>query len=324
MAAALYTASATIAEAHEDDIWHACWVPGKHQLASAGSDETVKIWDAQSGECVSTLKDGDHAITSLDIDPQGAQALTASMDHKLRVWDLGSGSGQEGARPAQVIDAGPINAWKARFVRRRGGEGAGDAGPLIAASSGHGVVTLWSAASGRKVRELNTSRPKFLYALAASGDGAKVACAGAGGRVCVFDTESGAMSCTFSGHSDNVRSVAFSADSTLLVTASDDKQIQLHDTRHGSPVATFLGHYGWVLSAELHPGGMYIASGSVDTKVKIWDVAQRACVETHDQHTQAVWSVAWQRSSDEAAATRPMLASVSEDRSISIYDPLLA
>ncbi|KAJ1730571.1 hypothetical protein LPJ61_002942 [Coemansia biformis] len=324
MASALYTASAVIADAHEDDIWHVCWIPGKHRLASAGSDEVVKIWDAQSGECVGSLKGSDHAITSLDVDAQGTQALTASMDHRLRVWDLGADGEPASTQPALTIDAGAINAWKARFVRGRAGEDGSGTGALIASSSGHGVVNLWSAGTGAKVRELNTSRPKFMYALAASADGTKVACAGVGGQVYVFDTESGALSCTFSGHSDNVRSISFSADSTLLVTAADDKQIQLHDTRHGNPVATLLGHYGWVLSAEMHPSGMYIASGSVDTKLKIWDVAQRACVETHGQHSQAVWGVAWQRSSDEVAATRPMLASVSEDRSISLYDPLLA
>ncbi|KAJ2780365.1 hypothetical protein H4R18_003497 [Coemansia javaensis] len=321
MASVLYAAGAAIADAHEDDIWHACWVPGTHRLASAGSDETVRIWDAQSGECAGTLRDGDYAITSLDIDAQGAQALTASMDHKLRLWSLADAAANGGAAsPTLTIDAGPINAWKARFVRAQGGE----AEPLLAASSGRGVVGLWSARTGAAVRELDTSRQKFLYALAVSPDGAKIACGGVGGQVFVFDVEAGTLGCTFSGHSDNVRSVAFSADSTLVLTGSDDKQVQLHDARHGSPVATLLGHHGWVLSAEMHPTGAYIASGSADTKVKIWDVAQRASVETHSQHAQAVWCVAWQRSSDEAAAPRPMLASVGEDRAVCFYDPVLA
>ncbi|KAJ1839267.1 Ski complex subunit Rec14 [Coemansia sp. RSA 2708] len=319
MSSALYTASATIDNAHEDDIWHTCWIPGKHQLASAGCDEVVKLWNAQSGECTGTLKDGDHAITSLDIDAQGTQLLTSSMDHKMRVWHL-DGSNQDQTAPAQTIDTGAIGAWKSRFVPRRNEESTS----LIASSTDRGTVKLWSAKSGKQVSELNTSRPKFLYALAVSPDGAKIACAGVGSQVYLFDVESGALSCTFSGHSDNVRSAAFSADSMLLVTASDDKQIQLHDARFGSPAATFMGHYGWVLSAEMHPSGAYIASGSMDAKVKIWDVAQRACVETHSQHSQAVWSVAWQRSSDDVAVARPMLASAGEDHSVSLYDPLLA
>ncbi|KAJ2007241.1 WD repeat, SAM and U-box domain-containing protein 1 [Coemansia thaxteri] len=244
------------------------------------------------------------------------------MDNTIRVWNVGSRKALTDAKPILTIDAGPINAWRSRFVARKSEDA--NVAELIASSTDGGTVKLWSLEDGSQLRELNTSRPSFMYALAVSPDNTKVACAGVGSHVYVFDVESGSLLCTFSGHSDNVRSVSFSADSSLLVSASDDKQIQLHDVRHGSPVTTLLGHYGWVLSAEMHPSGAYIASGSVDTKVKIWDMAQRTCVETHSQHSQAVWSVAWQRSSDDVATTRPMLASVSEDCSINLYDPMLA
>ncbi|KAJ2025281.1 Ski complex subunit Rec14, partial [Coemansia sp. S2] len=254
--------------------------------------------DAQNGECVGKLKDGNYAITSVDVNRQGTRALTSSMDNTLRVWDISTRKSLNDAKPLLSINAGPINAWKSRFVSRKG-DGDDVPADLIASSTDSGMVKLWSLEDGSAVRELNTSRPNFMYALAVSPDGTKIACAGAGSHVYVFDTEAGMLLCTFSGHSDNVRSVSFSADSSLLVTASDDKQIQLHDVRHGSPVTTLLGHHGWVLTAEMHPSGAYIASGSVDTKVKIWDVAQRACVETHSQHSQAVWGVAWQRSSDD-------------------------
>ncbi|KAJ2788091.1 Ski complex subunit Rec14 [Coemansia interrupta] len=323
MSSALYTSGAAIDQAHEDDIWHARWFPGKNMLATAGSDETVKIWDSQTGECLATLKDSDYAITSLDINAQGTRILTSSMDNKMRVWNIDDslGSSSESSSPALTIDAGPINAWRSRFLQTVSETGAKE---MLASSTSTGTVKLWSTTKGREVREFNTSRPNFLYALAVSPDGTKVACASAGNHVYVFDTESGSLSSTFSGHSDNVRSVSFSADSSLLVTASDDKQIQLHDARYGSTVSTFSGHHSWVLSAEIHPDGKYIASGSLDTKVKIWDIGQRKCMETHSQHSQAVWGVAWQQSSDDVVTMRPKLASVGEDRSIHFYDPLLA
>ncbi|KAI9504246.1 WD40-repeat-containing domain protein [Coemansia spiralis] len=315
MASALYAPSANIEQAHEDDIWHARWIPGKNVLATAGSDEVVKLWDAQTGNCSGMLKDGDHAITSLEINAQGTQALTSSMDGKIRVWDIENSSKEtKSSKPALIIDANcSTNAWKACFRKE-----------LIASSTDHGTIKLWALETGKEVSELNTSRPNFLYSLAISPDATKIACGSVGGHVYVFDTAKGSLFCTFSSHSDNVRSIAFSADSSLLVTGSDDKQIQVHDVRYGSPIATFLGHYSWVLSAQMHPNGKYIASGSVDTKVKIWDVAQRACVETHGQHSQAVWNVAWQQSSEKEAINRPMLASVGEDCSIHFYDPLLA
>ncbi|KAJ1935738.1 Ski complex subunit Rec14 [Linderina macrospora] len=329
MSSALYSAGALISQAHEDDIWHASWIPGQHRLATAGSDEVVKIWDVQSGECTQQLASSNYAITSLDVNKQGTRMVTSSMDNKMRVWDISTlSSGQVQSTPMLEIDVGAINAWKARFVGETTVYGDDDTAStrseMIASSTDKGKVRLWSVDKGTLISELSTSRPNFMYALAASPNGALVACAGVGSSVYVFDTVTGSLVSTFAGHSDTVRSVSFSSDSGLLISASDDKQIQVHDVRHGSAVATMLGHTGWVLAAEMHPDGQYIASGSVDTKVKIWDFAQRACVETHSQHSQAVWGVGWQRESDKVAISRPMLASVGEDCSVQIYDPLLA
>ncbi|KAJ2702793.1 hypothetical protein FB645_004157 [Coemansia sp. IMI 203386] len=324
MSSALYASGVSVDQAHEDDIWHAKWFPGKNTLATAGSDEVVKIWDAKSGDCLGSLKDSDFAVTSLDVNAQGTRVLTSSMDNKMRIWNIDNSSSSGSlatAKPALTIDAGPINAWKSRFVRIVGEDGYKE---VVASSTNCGTIKLWSSIDGRNIQELNTSRPNFIYALAVSPDGKKIACAGVGSHIYVFDIEAGALSCTFSGHSDNVRSVSFSADSSLLVTASDDKQIQLHDVRSGSAIMSLSGHQSWVLSAEIHPDGQYIASGSLDTKVKIWDIAQRKCMETHSQHSQAVWGVAWQHSSDEVVTMRPMLASVGEDSSVRFYDPLLA
>ncbi|KAJ2345086.1 Ski complex subunit Rec14, partial [Coemansia sp. RSA 2671] len=202
MSSALYAAGAAIDQAHEDDIWHSCWVPGKHRLLTAGSDE---------------LKGGNYAITSVDVNRQGTRALTSSMDNTMRVWDISTRKSLNDAKPLLTLNAGPINAWRSRFVSRKGEADTPD--DLLASSTDSGTVKLWSLEDGRPIRELNTSRPNFMYALAVSPDGTKVACAGVGSHVYVFDTEAGMLLCTFSGHSDNVRSVSFSADSSLLVTA---------------------------------------------------------------------------------------------------------
>ncbi|KAJ2397102.1 Ski complex subunit Rec14 [Coemansia sp. RSA 2559] len=329
MSSALYVPSASIEPAHEDDIWNSRWIPGRNVLATAGSDEVVKVWDAQTGECTRMFKDGDYAITSLETNAQGTRALTSSMDGKIRVWDIEKLDKQSSKadKPILTIDAkSSTNAWKACFIAKTSSESdsAEILAEVIASSTDRGVIKLWSADDGREIGEMNTSRPSFLSSLAVSPDSTKVACGSASGDIYVFDAAAGSLHCTFSSHSGNVRSISFSEDSGLLVTSSDDKQIQVHDVRYGSPVATLLGHYGWVMSAEMHPSGKYIASGSVDSKVKIWDVAQRACVETHNQHSQAVLSVAWQRSSETAAISRPMLASAGEDCSVRFYDPLLA
>ncbi|KAF2788429.1 WD40 repeat-like protein, partial [Melanomma pulvis-pyrius CBS 109.77] len=41
---------------HSDSVSSVAFSPDLTQLASGSGDQTVKIWDASSGECLSTLK----------------------------------------------------------------------------------------------------------------------------------------------------------------------------------------------------------------------------------------------------------------------------
>ncbi|KAJ1934756.1 WD repeat-containing protein 61, partial [Linderina pennispora] len=213
MSSALYSAGALIDQAHEDDIWHASWISGQHKLATAGSDEVVKIWDVQSGECMQQLRGSDYAITSLDVNKQGTRLLTSSMDNKIRLWDIESlDSTRTQTSPLLEIDAGAINAWKSRFINETTVYGEDDTtstrSSMIGSCTDKGKVRLWSLDKGALVSELSTSRPNFMYAMAASPDGALVACAGVGSSVYVFDTVTGSLVSTFAGHSDNIRSIS--------------------------------------------------------------------------------------------------------------------
>jgi dipeptidyl aminopeptidase/acylaminoacyl peptidase len=77
---------------------------------------------------------------------------------------------------------------------------------------------------------------------------------------------------TFRGHTDVVRSVAFSIDGEYIVSGSRDKTVKLWSVSSGSEIMTFRGHAGYVLSVCLSPGGRQIVSaGAEDRTVKIWD-----------------------------------------------------
>src|SRR4051794_28248461 len=43
-------------EGHRGVVWSACFSHDSARLASASDDKTVKIWDANSGECLQTLE----------------------------------------------------------------------------------------------------------------------------------------------------------------------------------------------------------------------------------------------------------------------------
>ena len=75
------------------------------------------------------------------------------------------------------------------------------------------------------------------------------------------------------GHTDRVRSVAYSPDGRRLITASHDGTARVWDASTGRQIFVLKGHGGPVLSAAFSPDGRRVATGSYDRTARIWDAA---------------------------------------------------
>ncbi|WP_319056764.1 nSTAND1 domain-containing NTPase [Streptomyces europaeiscabiei] len=96
-----------------------------------------------------------------------------------------------------------------------------------------------------------------------------------------------------SGHTDEVRAVAFSPDRNTLATGSADKTVRLWDPATGKTRTTLKGHTDQVTSVAYSPDGHTLATGSADKTVRLWDPATGKTRTTLKEHTQPVTSVAY-------------------------------
>ena len=114
------------------------------------------------------------------------------------------------------------------------------------------------------------------------------------------------------GHSNSVRSVAFSPNNLKVASGGWDKKVKLWQASDGSLLRTFTNHVNNVESVAFSPDSDYLASGSWDRTVKIWRLSDDSDPRTLAEHTDWVKSVCF--SSDGVR-----LASASYDQTVIIW-----
>src|SRR5271156_1170645 len=77
-------------EGHSSMVISVAFSHDSARLASASGDQTVKIWDASSGECLQTLKGHSGSVSSVAFSHDSARLASASDDKTVKIWDASS------------------------------------------------------------------------------------------------------------------------------------------------------------------------------------------------------------------------------------------
>ncbi|KAF2690614.1 WD40 repeat-like protein [Lentithecium fluviatile CBS 122367] len=266
------------------------------RLASASDDETVKIWDASSGECLQTLESHRSYVRAVAFSHNSTRLASASYDKTVKIWDASSGE------CLQTLEAYYEPVQSVAFSH--------DSTQLASAS--YKTVKIWDVSSGECLQTLEGHRG-YVRSVAFSHDSTRLALVSYDKTVKIWDASSGECLQTLEGHRSSVRSVAFSHDSTRLASASYDKTVKIWDASSGECLQVLEGHRDPVQSVAFSHDSTRLASASDDETVKIWDVSSVECLQTLEVHRGYVQSVAFSYDS-----TR--LASASYDRTVKIWD----
>ncbi len=290
--------------------------PAGREIATAGDDGVIRLWDAASFRMTRALKGHAGAIYALDYWTDGTLLASAGWDGKVKLWDL-RGSDRSltldaGARQYAVAFApepslkylasagedGVVRIWnlqsrelaKSRLDHPSADPARAAVRSLSYAPSGSGEFV--SAGFDGKIRFYRTSgaiEAKDAYGrkalrVAYAPDGARVVAAGSDaefGAPKLFDVRSGAAR-PLVGHRDYVVAANWSPDSRRIVTGGGgrDKSVNLWDADSGRLLASFAGHQEDVEAVAFFPGGTRLISASEDRTIKVWDIAERRLLLT--------------------------------------------
>ena len=65
---------------HELFVWSVAFSPDGTRLASGSGDETVRLWDVETGEEIATLRGHEHFVYSVAFSPDGTRLASGGPD----------------------------------------------------------------------------------------------------------------------------------------------------------------------------------------------------------------------------------------------------
>src|SRR6185436_4742932 len=212
-------------------------------VAQALDDGSVKLWNTETRE-FNKLKVSEWPLELVVLSPDGATLVTGERGRNLRLWDLRNATNT----------ALTTETHRVLFSRD---------GRTLATFQRGSAIQLWDVAT----RSLRTNLPVnaslgFEAASAFSADGRTLVIACGDDTIRLLEVATGKVLGAFTGHKQNVSSVALSPDGKTLASASDDSTLKFWNVASQQELLTVQRLGGGLRALTFSPDGRALAAGT--------------------------------------------------------------
>ncbi|MDJ0705255.1 MAG: serine/threonine-protein kinase [Leptolyngbyaceae cyanobacterium MO_188.B28] len=233
---------------HTDDVWSVAISTEGETLVSGSQDQSIKVWDSQSGILKRTISGHAGAVQFVALSPDNQRVVSASADQTIKVWELQTG------KSIYTLTGHEDTIWSVAISPDS---------RLLASSSADRTIKLWNFRTGKLIRTLQRHTDE-VFSVAFGPTGRLLASASQDKTIKLWDVAIGQEVNTLKGHNDSVRAIAFDPRGEKLASASWDRTVKLWDAQTGKELTTLSGHTDRVMSLAFSPDGQTLVSGSAD------------------------------------------------------------
>ncbi|MEM7536476.1 MAG: hypothetical protein AAF639_30105 [Chloroflexota bacterium] len=249
--------------------------PDGAHIVSAGFDGRIRIWDAWTGQVLTTLggQNGEQKgfTWSVAYHPDGKRLASAGSDAIIRLWDVETG--EEVAQFTAHADGD--SAYKTVRTVAFSSDGK-----RLVSGSDDKTVRIWDVETGAELLRLEGHK-HHVDTVAFHPDGQTVVSGSGDSTIRLWDARTGESLAVLTGHSRGTSTVAISPNGRHIISGGADDTVRIWDAYTGRQLTQLDGHIANVTALAISPDGQTIVSGSgsPDNSLILWSMPERLVLE---------------------------------------------
>jgi len=311
---------------HTDFVNAVAVTPDGKRIISGSSDNTVKVWDLNTGAEVLTFTGHASPVNAVAVavTPDGTRVISGSSDNTVRVWNLEEGTEtltfNGHSLPVVAVAVTP------------------DGKKVVSASIATiNSIKVWDLATGKEELTLKghgdlvrtVSIPPENQIISASDDGTIKVWNLTNGQA-LFRHIHGQEDAGKRVVSEPVYAIAITSDGKWLISSSGYSQkstnivivwnLEAHNYyynyyKYSPKLERFIlkGHNSPISAIAVTPDGKKIISASFDNTIKIWDIQSRKEIYTFTAHDQSISDIT-------VTLDGKKIISASRDKTVKVWD----
>ncbi|OQV16986.1 WD repeat-containing protein 48 [Hypsibius exemplaris] len=252
-------------EHHTDWVNDIVLCCGGRNLISASSDTTVKVWNAQKGFCMSTLRTHKDYVKTLAYAKEKEHVASAGFDRAIFLWDVNTLTALTASNNTVTTSSLTGNKDSIYSVAMN------PAGTVIVSGSTENLLRVWDPRSCQKLMKLK-GHTENVRSIVLNRDGTQCLSASSDGTIRLWSL--GQQQCvqTFRNHTEGVWTIQANEAFTNVYSAGRDRKVLRTSLKDPDSPILICEEAAPVLRLELVPDESSLWVSTTNSDIRNWSL----------------------------------------------------